>query len=134
MIGKINLHNFIAATRKKRALEDEIKVIKAKIAKVEEKLLAEMADAGVQRVTADGATVYIQRQLWASKAAGVSDEDAAAALIEAGLEDMVKLKFNSSTVSAYVRELDKNEQALPPELAAVLSIAEKFSVRMVGDN
>jgi len=134
MIGKINLHNFITATREKRALEDEIKVIKAKIAKAEEKLLVEMTDAGVQRVTADGATVYIQRQLWASKAAGVSDEDAADALIEAGLEDMVKLKFNSNTVSAYVRELDKNEQALSPELAAVLSIAEKFSVRMVGDN
>ena len=133
MIGKTNLHAFVDATRSKRELEAQIKVLNEAIEKSEKKLLDEMSDAGVQRVTVDGVTVYIHRQLWASKAGNVTDEEAASAISSAGLSDMVKPKFNTSTMSAYIRELDNQGLPIPEPLVGVLSVTEKFSVRMVGD-
>jgi len=133
MIGKINLHDFVDATRSKRELEAQIKILDEQIAQAEKKLLAEMTDAGVQRVTVDDVTVYIHRQLWASKNPNVTDEEAAEAIKLVGLDDMIKPKFNANTMSSYIRELDGQGRPIPDPLLSVLSITEKFSVRMVGD-
>ena len=133
MIGKINLHDFVSATRTKRELEAQIKILNERIVESEKKLLDEMSDAGVQRVTVDGVTVYIHRQLWASKSPDVSDEEAAEAIGTSGLSDMIKPKFNANTMSSYIRELDSQGLPIPEALQSVLNIAEKFSVRMVGD-
>jgi hypothetical protein len=41
----------------------------------------------------------------------------------------VEETFNTNSLSAYVRELDREERALPPTLAAVLEVSEVYKLR-----
>ncbi len=122
------LKRFVALEERRRALEAEIDTLKAEAAELEQRLLAQFEQSGMERVAIDGRTVYVERKLWAK----AKDGDKAAvckALKRCRLGDYVEETFNTNSLSAYVRELDREGRPLPPTLAAVLDVSEVFKLR-----
>jgi hypothetical protein len=125
------VQEYVRLHETQKTLEAQLKIVKGDKAKIEESLLDQFAEDGVQNIkTSDGKTVYVLRQLWASKDEGVSDEEATEALEEAGLDEYVRTTFNASQLSSWVREQDKLEEPLPKSFEGVIRVAEKFSLRV----
>ncbi len=121
------LQEFVNMDKQKRELDTDLKQIKKRLEELEPVLLDQLAQAGIQNMKIDGVTVYILRQLWAQALA--SNEEICEALRAAGLQDYVKEGYNSQSISAYFRELEKQDEPLPSELAGKIGTTEKFSLR-----
>lgn len=119
----------VELTNKKRALEAEAKEVSREIAEIEEALLEEFGNAGVSSIKTDTATVSMRRELWATCKGG-DYERACAALKAAGLDEFVQPRFNSSTLSAYFRELDREHIPIPAALEGAIDVAETFKLRV----
>jgi len=122
------LKQFIQLERRRRELEAEIDTIKAESAELEASLLPQFEQAGMERVAIDGRTVYIERKLWA-KAKNGDKQAVCKALKRARLGDYVSETYNSNSLSAYVRELDREGRSMSPGLAKVLEVSEVFKLR-----
>ena len=122
------LKRFIALEERRRQLETEIDTVKAEATQLEQLLLPEFERSGVEKVSMDGRTVYLERKLWA-KAKDGNKAAVCIALKRAHLGDFVEETFNTNSLSAYVRELDREEKRLPPSLCGVLEISEVFKLR-----
>ena len=122
------LKRFVALEERRRALEAEVDTIKAEASELEGRLLPQFEQSGLERVSIDGRTVYVERKLWAKPKDG--DKPAVCkALKRARLGDYVEETFNTNSLSAYVRELDREGRAMPPSLAGVLDVSEIFKLR-----
>ena len=122
------LKRFVALEERRKQLEDEVDGIKAEAAELESALMPQFEQAGIERVSIDGRTVYIERKLWAKAKDG--DKPAVCkALKRCRLGDYVEETFNTNSLSAYVRELDREGKPLSPALAAVLDVSEVFKLR-----
>lgn len=122
------LKRFVSLEERRRQLEAEIDTIKAEASELEGRLLPQFEQAGMERVSIDGRTVYIERKLWAKAKEG--DKPAVCkALKRCRLGDYVEETFNTNSLSAYVRELDREGRKMPPSLAAVLEVSEVFKLR-----
>jgi len=122
------LKRFVALDERRHQLEAEVDTIKAEATELEGRLLPQFEQSGTERIAIDGRTVYVERKLWAK----AKDGDKAAvckALKRAHLGDYVEETFNSNSLSAYVRELDREERPLPPSLREVLEVSEVFKLR-----
>ncbi len=82
----------------------------------------------MERVSIDGRTVYVERKLWA-KAKDGDKPSVCKALKRCRLGDYVEETFNTNSLSAYVRELDREGRQMPPSLVAVLDVSEVFKLR-----
>lgn len=131
---------YIDLTRRKRNIEAELREINGELAEVESTLIEQFVQDGLQSVAIKGlGTAYLRSDIWASAPKGEDghgDYDAACdALERAGLAQFVQRRFNAQTVSAYVRNLPRDEATgapvLPPELDGNLtvSIVPKIGVR-----
>jgi hypothetical protein len=129
-LKKKTLDRFVEVTNELRELDNRSKELRSEREGLEQELLSEFEELGSSSIRLQGKTVYVHRQLWANARDGDYDR-ACAALIEAGLGEFVQERFNTQTVSAYVRELDQKGEDLPPELEETLTVAERFSVRVV---
>ena len=122
------LKRFVALEERRHRLETEIDTIKAESAELEGRLLPQFEQSGTERVAIDGRTVYVERKLWAKPKDG--DKPAVCkALKRCRLGDYVEETFNTNSLSAYVRELDRDDRPLPPTLAAVLDVSEVYKLR-----
>ena len=79
-----------------------------------------------------GETIYLERNLYASL---VRDDDgehagAHAAMREHGLEWLVKDKVDSGSLSAWVREQERQETEIPQGLLPFLKISEVYKVKV----
>jgi len=120
-----------------RAREKEIKSMKKHANDIMEELLPDFKNSGIQRINIAGATVYLDRKVWAS--AGGDMPRLVDAMKAADMHDMVGETVNGNTLSAWVREFDpeslKTEaeiiSALPEELrdAIEVNIVFKLGVR-----
>lgn len=128
------LQLYIELTKKKRKLEAELDSIKESISTLQEDLLDQFGDEGINSIKSNGATVYIKRELWASPNHDYAS--ACEALRQAGLEHFVQERFNHNTVSAYFRDLDREGEAIPESLKEAFKLNEKFSlqIRIKGQN
>ena len=128
---------YVALTRRKRALTEELKDATYALARMEEVLVECFAAEGLQSVKAqDGSTAYLNRQIWASLQDN-ADGQAFRALEDQGLGWMVKPNVNHQVLSAEVREWprDGEGQVVVPEgLIPFLKISDsyKVSVRLNG--
>lgn len=113
----------------KATLEAELRHVEEEIAKVEPSLLDWYAENGTQSIKANGATVYLHRQLWARPAEGDWGRAVRAAKA-AGLSDLVQERFNLNTMSAWVREREAAGESLPASFEGAISVAEEFSLRV----
>lgn len=127
------LARLVNATIAKRKLEAELKEAKAKVAELEEPVRDIFARLGVDSLRIRGYSVSPSSTWWA----GAFDKDyatACAALREAGLDEFVQERFNTNTVSAWVRELERTvdgQPILPEALQGKLKVSEKQGVRVV---
>lgn len=134
-----DVKRFIALVGKKRRHEEQAEELAGQIAELESKLMASFVERGVDRVTMDGQTVWIDRKLWAGAENGDS-QATCAALAEAGLGDFVKPGFNVQQLSSWVRELEKAagrklpqdqvKDLLPEPLRPFVRITEKYNLRV----
>ena len=122
------LRRYVALEERRRKLEAEIDTIKAEVAELEQRLLPQFEQGGLQRVSIDGRTVYIERKLWARAKDG-NKAAVCKALKRCHLGDYVEETFNTNSLSAYIRELDREGRPLPPSLAVVLDVSEVFKLR-----
>ena len=123
------LSEFILLNARRLDLEAKLEDTKKRLHEIERGLLDTFAEAGIQRITRDGTTIYLHRQLWVKAKDG--DYDRACTILRAlGLEDMVQARFNSQTVSAYFREMDPEMvEALPAAVHEALAFDEVFHIR-----
>tara|TARA_R100001530_G_scaffold52386_4_gene38727 strand:- start:119 stop:547 length:429 start_codon:yes stop_codon:yes gene_type:complete len=117
----------------KRTLEAQLREVSDSMKRIERPLLEEMQDNEIDSLpiyVPDGRriTVYIHRQKWAKAKNG----DRAAvvdALKMGGLTEFLSENYNTSTLSAFVREQDANGEILPECLTGVLDIGTVTSLR-----
>ena len=122
------VRRFVKLEKQRRKIEDALKKIKADIEAVHGPSLEYFQSKGIQRQTIDGLTVHLRRELWASKLAAVTHSEACDALKEAGLGDFTGERINNQGLSAYVRELDSQDQELPATLEGIIKVSEVFKL------
>ena len=131
------VREFAELQTKKRALNDELDAIDDRCKEIGPKILQEFEQEGVQSIKVPGqGTVHLHRQGWAKvvregpEATPEERRRAADALKEAGVGQFVAETFNTNTVSAWMRELVREGEELPPELDGALVFEERFDVRL----
>ena len=122
------LKRFVALEERRKQLEAEVETIKAESSELEVRLLPQFEQSGTERIAIDGRTVYVERKLWA-KAKDGDKPSVCKALKRCRLGDYVEETFNTNSLSAYVRELDREGKQLSAALATVLDISEVFKLR-----
>jgi len=110
----------------RRKLDAEVNALKTELAILEERLVEEFGQAGIQNIkTSAGQTVYLNREVFAKL---VGDQKKAyTALRRAGLGDFIKDTVNAQTLRAWVKEMD---EVLPKGLQPYIDITEVFRMRM----
>jgi hypothetical protein len=122
-----NLQEFVDLENDRRDLELRLKQIKERRQELEEKLLSQFEESGVQSMRVNGMTVYMHRQLWANH--NGDKETTVQALRASGLGDMIYETFNSQTLSAWVREMEDIDTEIPEAVRPHLKLSERFSIR-----
>jgi len=128
-------------TREKRDLEGRLEVIKEELEAIsitlKEYLLSK---EDLEGVTIGGFNIHLRRELWARKAELATTEEVCHALRASGMGQFVKEEFSTSSLSAHVRQLEREHEAeilngeielrdlLPEPLAAVLSVEPTYKV------
>ena len=120
------LRRFGELTDSIRQHEDDIEELKKERSSLEEGLLNEYRKDGVQRVTLEGKTYWLDRKLWASAAGPELPQ----ALKLAGFPAMVKETVNGLTLSAWVREFDPEAELSPEEVITKLPEAVQPFVKI----
>lgn len=117
-------------------LETELKELKFRRDCLQEEILVDMAEKGIDNVTVNGFMLYPSRRVWV----GGDTEKLAQALKGTDGEWIVKDSVNRNTLSAWVKEqlgdefsymsTEEIEQALPEPLRGIASVTEKVTIGM----
>lgn len=128
----MNMHRLVELRKRRDELESLLNEVRKEENALSLALVEDFTESQVQSVNlkALGATLYKHRTLSATL---IKDDLEAAheALRGAGLGWMVKPNVNPQTLSAWVRDLEKNKQEMPPGLAAVLDVYEEYRVKVL---
>ena len=123
------LREFVQLTERKRELEKELADVKEALVDLEAEVLRIFESQGIERITVDGMTLFLRRELWASKREDVSWEEACRKLVEAGFGEYVSPRFSTQSISALIRERENDGLPPVPEgLEDVLQVSEKYRV------
>lgn len=122
------LQEYVRLEDKRRELEAELAAVKEAQAPLHDRVLEWFVQAGIQRTTMHGMTCWVQRLVWAGAKDGNTPR-LVEALQDVGLEDLVKEAVNTQTLSAYVREQERNGADMPAVLADAMQVTEQFKVR-----
>ena len=129
-MATLNWTGYADLMRRKRALEEELREVKAQISTAQDPLLEHLAEEGIRSIkTDDGSTVYIHRAVYV----GAKDTDydrACDAFVAAGLDQFVLRRFNANTVSAWYREATAEGESIPSTLEDVLDVNERITLRV----
>jgi hypothetical protein len=116
----------------KRKLEEQLGATKDKIAGLERSILNAMQENQIDRLPinlgTEKVTLYIHKQLWAKPKNG-DKLNVMQVLKHCGLSDLVQEQYNTSTLSAYVRERLADGENLQPTLEEAIDLIEVISVR-----
>jgi vacuolar-type H+-ATPase subunit I/STV1 len=100
------LRGFVSLENRKRDLDAELKSVKQQLDDLEEALVPQFIEDGVQRMTVDGRTVSIQQDVYASP---LNDrEDVVDALKQSELGQYVAENYNTNSLTAFVREVRRD--------------------------
>jgi hypothetical protein len=120
---------FAALYREKLELQDRLNQVTKELGEMQEPMLDFFGDAGMQSVSVDGITLYIHEQIWANTAEGSTKELACEALVANGFGEFVSPGFNTSTLSAKAREMERNGESFPEAVLAHIKVAPKVEIR-----
>mgnify|MGYP003134179461 CR=1 FL=1 len=104
-----------------------MKVLGEEKSGLQEIILAHFEQNSIQNIKQNGVTVYLKRELWAGREERVSNEEAAQALNDAGLSEYIGPTTQS--LSAYLRELDKEGEPLPEKLRGKIKLTETYKIQ-----
>ena len=100
------LREFVSLENRKKGLDAELKSVKQQLDDLEEALVPQFIEDGVQRMTIDGRTVSIQQDVYASP---LNDrEDVVDALKQSELAQYVAENYNTNSLTAFVREVKRD--------------------------
>ena len=121
-----------ALVARKLQLDDDLREVNRKIAETEPEVRTEMLDHQIDKlpITVDGEsiTLHFRTELWAKPIDG--DKAAVVKVLKTcGLGDYVSETYNTSSLSAYVRDRLGDDLPLQPTLASVLKLDEVTKVR-----
>ena len=131
---------FVVLSNDIEASDEENDTRKEKLKKLEQQLLGRFERAAVLNMGVLGKTVYIRKQLWSKHV--VDAATTIIALQKSGLDWLVKEKMDSSTLSAYVREVEKEhtdklplsceeiKSFLPVPLQAAIDVTQKITLHV----
>lgn len=120
---------YAALQNEKAKLKDRLAAIDARLGDLEPHVLEWFQREGVDRIRVDDRTLSLRRELWAGRAEGVDTEAACAALIAAGLAEFAARRVNTQSLSALLREREKQEEPpVPPELEGVIVANEVWKI------
>lgn len=122
------VRELIRLRERKSELNGKLSDVEDRLKKLTPILLDEFAQAGVQRITVDGKTIYHSRRVWVGRADGVDLEEFMDVLREEGLGDLVKASVNSQTISAWYREQEDLGEPIPDRLSEVMKVSEVFDL------
>lgn len=145
------LLQFATLDTRKDQLKAELKEVEAAHKVLQEMILRQFEQSGLDSVKFLGHSVYIFKQLWAKpKDETVPRSKLVAALKQHGFKEYVHEDFNVSSVSGRLRELEKQYREmhdkqpregrkpfrladyLPKPLVAVLKLEPDYSIRIQG--
>ena len=131
-IGTKEIDDYIKKNIEKRNLEAKLREIKEQLDQDEQRLADYFAENGLQNIKTKTGTAYLSRELFANLVKGEdgSHKKAHTAFKRAGLKHLVKDQINSSSLRAYIRELDENGVSIPKGLIPHINIAEVFRIRV----
>jgi hypothetical protein len=112
-------------------LEDRLAALKAKLEELEPLALDYFQEHGVDRLSLDGVTLYLRREVWAGKCEGVTADQAVDALHRFGFEDFAQPRVNYQGLSALFREREREEGiegAVPEALREVFQAVESYRI------
>jgi hypothetical protein len=113
-----------------KELESKMKSIKNAKAKLEEPLLTQMTNSGINSMSLEGlGTLYIRSQIWPKFKDGMTRADVVKAMKLDGIsEDFLKEDYNGQSFAAYIREIEQAGELLPEHLSKVVEPSEKFNL------
>jgi len=118
---------FVALTKEKRDFAKHLKVVKDSLKEVEERLILQLGNAGISKLTVDGMTVYTRRELWAF-VKPEQREAAIAALRENDHGEFVQVTPSTQRLRGLVRDWEEEEVATPAWFAEVFNTVEKYKL------
>lgn len=124
------VREYMRLRNEQRRREAEAGEAKEQADNIEQELLEQFAEDGVQNLTVDGQTVYLQRTVFAMVDGAYTREQVIERLRQADLGHFVRDGYNHQTLSAWIRELDDSEEPIPPQLEGVINRGEKYNVRV----
>ena len=118
------IRQYKAAKEAEQELADRLDAAKKIRAALEEQVIEQLIETGVQSLNLDGATVYLRRDVYPSYPAG---KDAAIALLEQDprYTDVVQRTVNHNTVCALLRE---RAGEYPAEWQGILEASDVYRV------
>ena len=121
------VRQYVELDKEKKELKSKLNIIQGVLTNLEEDVLEAFIEEGATSITVAGRTVSPRVQVWVSPKDG-DYETACKALEAAGLGQFTGKRFNTQTVSSYVREILSEGDELPPELADVLKVTERHTI------
>jgi|TARA_R110002167_G_scaffold59891_3_gene169633 hypothetical protein len=118
---------FIELMNSEKEIKAELKALGKIKSDLQEIILKHFERNGIQNIKQNGATVYLKRDLWAGREEGVTNEEAAQALQDAGLGEYVGP--STQGLSAYLRELDELGEQIPAPLRGKIKVTETFKIQ-----
>lgn len=118
------LAEFVGLEHERREHEEKLKVIAERTAKLQEALLDQFADLGLQNASVKGLTVYVRMDRYVSKAKDATTDAVCHALRECGCGYMVSDGYNAQSLKSKVKEWQDAGVEVPAALAGLLNIGE----------
>jgi len=127
------LETYIKLRRDKKDTAALAKEIQALLNGLEVLILENFETTGKSKVSMNGETVFLKKDIYAGLAKDdsgnpISQADAMQALKDAGLEEFCAEKINTPSLTAYFRELGEDGKELPSELEGKFVINEVFKI------
>ena len=103
------LKEFVCLENRKKELDAEQKQVKQQLDDLEEALVPQFIQDGIQKMTVDGRTVSLVHDIYASPL--YDRDDVVAALKQSELGQYVAENYNSNSLTAFVREVKREVES-----------------------
>ena len=127
------IRHFIKLLKLKKEFAKQVKENQTAINWIEPEIRNYFGDQGIERMTKDGMTIYIKRDLFAAikddqDGVPYSHDQCVETLKMAGLGLYCEEKVKISGLTAYFRELDEDETDIPDNLREKFEVKEVFKM------
>jgi hypothetical protein len=102
------LRQYVSLQKKKRLLQERLDTVNKDIGRIESNVWLTLNKAGVDTITVNGMSLSPKLESWVKLPPELAKSEIALALKHAGLSHYVGENFNSSKLSAYIREEAEN--------------------------